>query len=383
MEQILLSLALMLLFAKLLGNLFERFGVASLVGEILAGVVLGPVLGWVVLGDFIGGFMTLGIIFLMFIAGIEVRIDDIKDNTYKASVLAVSGGVLSFLLGALVGMVFFNDWITAIAIGTVIISTSNGALFLMLVKAKKFDTKIGKLIMATTIADDVVGIMAIALFRMYTQAAVSFFSLFSILLVALGFYLFILTTGSKAITKVVSKLHMFSDEYVLFAIPVAIMFLFSFITDNLGLSLAAGAFLAGMALSNSHFADPVIQPKISTISYGLMLPIFYAAVGTLLVFSGLDMVLISAIIAACVVGKFIGCGILSKFLGLSWDDAKLMGIAMIPRGGEDVGILQLIVIASAAGVASAGITTSVYTSIIFAIIATTVMSPIIAKIFVK
>ena len=99
MEQILLSLALMLLFAKLLGNLFERFGVASLVGEILAGIILGPLLGWVVLGDFLGGFMTLGIIFLMFIAGMGVRLDDIRDNVYKATLLGIAGGVFSFVLG--------------------------------------------------------------------------------------------------------------------------------------------------------------------------------------------------------------------------------------------------------------------------------------------
>ena len=377
MEQILLSLALMLLFAKLLGNLFERFGVASLVGEILAGIILGPLLGWVVLGDFLGGFMTLGIIFLMFIAGMGVRLDDIRDNVYKATLLGIAGGVFSFVLGLMVGMIFFNDWLTAIAIGTVVISTSNGALFLLLIKIKKFDTKIGKLIIATSIADDVLGIMALALFRMYVHATVSFFSLFSVLLVALGFYFFILTAGSKAMVKVVNRLHVLSDEYMLFTIPVAIMLLLSFFTNNIGISLAAGAFLAGMAISNSHFADPVIAPKVATISYGFLLPVFYASVGTLLVFSGLNVFFIITIVSVAMAAKFVGCGLVSRLTGLSWSDAKLMGIAMMPRGEDNVGILQLLVIVAA------GITTSVYTSMVFAIIATTIITPIFAKVFVK
>jgi Kef-type K+ transport system membrane component KefB len=371
MEQILLYMGVMLLFAKLLGSLFERFGIASLVGEVIAGIILGPVLGWVVLGDFFSGFMMLGIIFLMFIAGMEVRLDEIKDNMYKASFLAVAGGLMSFLLGFLVGMVFFNDFLVSVAIGTVILSTSNGALFLLLMKSGKFDTKIGKFIVAVTIADDIVGVLALAFFRMYINSTVSFFSLFFVLLVSLGFYLFILTTGSHVISRVLNRLHMFTDENLLFTMPVAIVFLLSFVTDNLNLSMAAGAFLAGMAISNSHFADHVIGPKVGIMAHGLLLPLFYASVGTLVAFSSLNVVLIVCLIVAAMAGKFIGCGLLSAFIGMKWEDMKLIGMSMMPRGDENIGILQLVMIV--------GLTTQVYTSIVFALIATTMLAPVLVK----
>ncbi len=372
MEQILLSIGLMLLSAKLLGAVFERFGIASLVGEVIAGIILGPVLGWVVLGDFLTGFMLLGIIFLMFIAGMEVKLDEIKNNMYKASFLAVAGGLVSFLLGFLVGMMFFSDFLISMALGTVIMSTSNGALFLLLMKTGKFDTKVGKFIVAVTIADDVVGVLALAFFRMYINSTVSFFNLFFVLLVSLGFYLFVLTTGSSIISRVLNRLHMFTDENLLFTMPVAIVLLLSFVTDNLNLSMAAGAFLAGMAISNSHFADHVIVPKINIMAHGLLLPLFYASVGTLVVFSGLNIVLIACLITAAMAGKFIGCGLLSAFIGMKWDDMKLIGMSMMPRGDENIGILQLVMIV--------GLTTYVYTTIVFALIATTILAPILVKI---
>src|SRR3989338_46795 len=108
-EQILLAMGLMLLAAKLLGELVERAGVASLVGEIAAGVILGPILGWIVIGDFLQGFLTFGVIFLLFIAGLEVKFEDIKKYTYKASFLAAAGGAVLFLFCVLVWVVFFDN----------------------------------------------------------------------------------------------------------------------------------------------------------------------------------------------------------------------------------------------------------------------------------
>ncbi len=374
--EILLTMGLLLLFAKILGSITEKFGIASLVGEVIAGIILGPILGWVILGDFLTGFLTFGIIFLLFIAGMEVKLEDIKHYTYKASFLAITGGLISFFLGFLVGMVFFNDFLIGVAIGTAILSTSNGSLFLLLMRSGKFNTNIGKLIVAISIADDVVGILALSVFNMYISTAISLSSIFFILLVSLGFYLFILTIGSSVVGKILDRINIFRDENMLFTLPVAVLFILAFVTDNLGLSIAAGSFLAGMAVANSHFTEPVIIPKVEILSKGFILPLFYASIGTLMIFTNLNPLLIAAIFVATILGKLIGCGFVSKLFGTSREDVKLIGLSMMPRGDENIVILQIILLLGV-------ITTQIYTSIIFAIILTTITAPILVKMFLK
>ena len=372
MEQIFLYIALMLISAKVLGEVAERLGFASLVGEIGAGVVLGPLLGWVIIGDFLTGFLTFGVIFLLFIAGMEVKLEDIRKYTYKASFLAAAGGLVSFILGYLVGIAFFGDPLVAMAIGTATLSTSNGALFLLLMKTGEFNSKTGRLIIAITIADDIVGILALSFFSMYVTQSIALSSMFFIFLVSIGFYLFVLTFASNFIKGLLDRMNVFRDENILFAIPIAVVFILSYVTNNLGLSVATGAFLAGMAMANSQFAGPVITEKVNVMSKGFLLPLFYASIGTMLSFTNINPVFIVAIIAAMLLGKFIGCGLLSWFFNLRWDEMKLVGISMMPRADENIVILQIIV---GIGV----ITNQIYSSLVFAIVATAVIAPLIMR----
>ncbi len=371
--QILLAMGVMLLVAKVFGEIAERAGVASLVGEVAAGVFLGPVLGWVIIGDFLTGFLTFGVIILLFIAGMEVKIDDVKRHTYKAAFLAAAGGLLSFLLGYIVGMTFFGDVLVAMAIGTATISTSNGALFLLLMRTGEFNSKTGRLIVAITIADDIVGILALSFFNMYVSQSIALSNMFFIFLVSIGFYIFVLTFGANAINRFLDRMNIFRDEHILFTVPVSITFILAYVTHNIGLSVATGAFLAGMAMANSKFAGPIISEKVNIMSRGFLLPLFYASIGTLLVFTGLNMPLIVSIVAVAMLGKFVGCGMLSWLFGARWDEMKLIGISMMPRGDENIVILQIIVVLGV-------VTAQIYTSIVFAIVSTTVLTPIVMKI---
>lgn len=371
--QILLAMAVMLISAKVLGEVAERMGVASLVGELIAGIVVGPILGWIVIGDFLTSFLTFGVIFLLFKAGMEVKIEDVKKYTYKASFLAATGGILSFLFGYIVGIVFFNDPLVAFAIGTAIISTSNGALFLLLMRTGEFDSRTGRFIIAITIADDIVGILALSFFNMYVSQKVALSNMFFIFLVSIGFYISVLTVGSNAINKFLNKINIFRDEHILFTIPISIAFILAYVTNNIGLSVATGAFLAGMAMANSKFAAPIISQKIEIMSRGFLLPLFYASIGTLLIFTGINVPLILAIVITAMLGKFIGCGVFSWFFRYNWDDIKLIGISMMPRADENIVFLQIIVVLGV-------VTTQIYTSIVFAVVITTVLAPIIMKL---
>lgn len=376
-ENIFFSLAVMLLFAKIFGPVAERFGVASLVGELGAGILMGPVLGIAIAGAFIGDFITISVIMLLFMAGLEVKFDDIKKNLYSASLLAFSGGFLSFLFGFFVGMAFFGDPIIAFAIGSVMISTSNGTLFLFLMKSGEFDSRLGKMIIATTVADDVVGILFLSVLSSYVKSQVLAVDLaFQMLLVSIGFYFLVFTAGSRIMNRLLNMAGKFLDETALFAVPVAFAFLLSYVTENIGLSIAAGAFLTGMAIANSHYSENVIAPKVSVIANGFLIPVFYVAVGTMLVLEGLNLPLIGALIVAAILGKIIGVGYMARFFGIKGQSAKLFGIIMMPRGNENIALVQIVLLMGV-------ITFQIYTSIVFAMVATIFITPVMLKLFYK
>jgi Kef-type K+ transport system membrane component KefB len=374
---LLLTIGALLFFAKILGEISERIGVPSLVGEIIAGIVLGPILGFIVLDNFLQDLMVVEIIFLLFIAGLEIRAEDVKNNTYMASVLAVGGGMVSLILGFIVGIIFFNNILVALALGVVLMSTSNGTLFMILMKIGEFNTKIGRTIVSVTIADDVVGILALSLFTIYvSQSRFGLADAWYLFLLSLGFYLIVLTAGSKIANKLMNFFGIFRSQEVLLSMPVVIAFVLAYITDNLGLSLAVGAFLAGVAMANSKFTENTIRPHVETISFGLFIPLFYACIGTTLVFAGLDFMLVIALLVAAILGKFIGCGLLSRFFDHDWEEMKLIGLSMIPRGNENIVIVQIIFMLGV-------ITIQAYTSVIFAMIMTLILAPILLKIFYR
>ncbi len=376
LESILLSIGLLLVFAKILGEVTERFGVSSLTGQIFAGILLGPVIGLVSVGSFLDNFITFGIILLLFLAGLEVKFEDIKNNIYLASALAIGAGMLSFILGMLVGLIFFNNYIIGFAIGTVLTSTSNGTLFAILMKTRHFTTPTGKLIIATTIADDILGILALSLFsflsvnlqpNIISDVSALFF-------IAIGLYLVVLTAGEKIVRHVLNLFSKFHDEQILLALPIAVAFFLAYATQNLGLSLAAGAFLAGMTMANSHFASSVIEPKMKTIGHGLFIPLFYASIGTLLIIKDINVLLVMSIFLAAVLGKFIGASVIAKIAGLRFQEIKLIGISLMPRGNENIALAQLVFVLGL-------ISVQVYTSVIFAMIATVIVTPIAMKLF--
>jgi len=376
-ENIFIVIPMLLLAAKICGEIAERLNVASLVGEIIGGIIVGPVLGFVAINSFINDFFTLSVIFLLFMAGLEIKFEDIKHHTYTAAMLAVSGGVLSFIFGFVVGMFFFNDVIVALAIGVVLVTTSNGTLFLFLMKTGEFNSKIGRLIIAITISDDIVGILFISFFSAFVKShTIAFGSILFLFLVSIGFYLVMFTAGAKIANAILNFVSRFRDENILFSISLALAFLLAYVTDNIGLSIAAGAFLAGMAIANSHYSHSVISPKVMIAAMGFFVPIFYAGVGTVLILKDLNIALIIGIMGAAVFGKMIGIGFLSRFFGVRGNNQRLMGIIMMPRGNENIAIVQIVFLLGV-------ITYQIYTSIIFAMVATVILTPILLRLFWK
>ncbi len=376
-ENILLVIGVLLLAAKIFGEIAERLGVASLVGELVGGVIVGPILGLISTQGFVQDFITIPVIFLLFMAGLEIRFSDIKQYIYPASILATFGGIASFILGAAVGMIFFDNVIIAFAIGVVLVSTSNGTLFLFLKKSGEFDSKIGKFIVAISIADDIVGILFLSFFSVFTRLhIIAFGDILQLFFISIGFYFVMFTVGSRIMNYILNFVGKFITEDVIFVVPLGIAFFLAYFTENIGLTIAAGSFLTGMVVANSHYSESVVSPKAKIIGNGFLIPLLYGTVGSLLVLSDLNVFLILAITAVAVVGKVVGVGLMSRFFGVRRDNIKLVAISMIPRGNENIAIVQIVFFLGV-------ITFSVYTSLIFAMIVTILITPIFLKLFYK
>ncbi|MFH0949235.1 MAG: cation:proton antiporter, partial [Candidatus Aenigmatarchaeota archaeon] len=371
--EILLIMGALLLLAKIFGEIAERIGLAPLVGEIAAGVLLGPVLGIVVIhsGSFMSDFMNIGIILLLFIAGLGIKFEDIKDNIYSASMLAVAGGLLTVVLGIVAGIILFNNFLIGLVIGIILLSTSDAIVFGILMKIGEFKTRTGRMVVSMTMADDIAGILALSFLIVFvTNSTIPVNDMFRLFLISIGFYLVILTVGTRISNKIVNMSGNFIGKHALFAVPLAIMFLLAVVSENIGLGIATGAFLAGMMLAKTRFTESVLAPNVKIIGDGFVIPLFYASVGTFLSFSGFNLVLVVVLLLISFAGKYIGSGMLGRFFGYRSDDIKLMGLSMVPRGDYNIAVAQIALIMGV-------ISTEIYTSVIFAIILTIVLAPIL------
>ncbi len=372
LENIVFQLGGLLIFAVILGEITSRMGISSLVGQILAGILAGPVLGWVQPNHVLEFFSFLGLTILVFLIGLETKIDDIKKDVYVGIGLAASGALLTFVAGFFIGELLFGSFNIGLAIGVAMISTSTAVPIKILIDRKEYHTHTGRIFVIMAIADDVIAILALSLLVSYISVGnVSLTYVTSLFLAILGFIFFILTFGDKVINRFINFIQKSRDPEILFTIPLAIAFVIGIWSENIGLAAITGAFIAGMAMSRSYFRESVIQPKMNTFGYGFVIPIFFAYssifidLGTF--FTSWYIILI--ILVAGILAKAIGSGFMSRYFGFDKKAQAIIAIGMIPRGEYGIVISQ---IALASGI----ITNQIYTVMLSFIVITVILTPI-------
>lgn len=373
---ILTSIALLLIGAKLLGELTEKLKLTAIVGEILAGVLLGSVLGLVTVNPVLNELSFFGIVLLVFLLGLSTKFDDVKKEVYAASILAAGGCLLSFFLGLAAGIILFNNLIIGVFVGVAIMSTSISTTCRALVEMGKFNTRYAKTLLSIDMADTIIAVLALSSFMAYiTFKSIAIGEIAKLFLLILGFMLVLLTAASKVLTKMLSAVQRLKDEEILFTIPLALVLLISAISDQLGVTAVAGAFLAGMAMNKSPLAEPIILPKVKSIGYGFFIPLFFAYSAVQMDINALfsSFWLISLLVIIGIVGKYIGTGLLSGYFGFRDYERNIIGIGMVPRGSHVVIVSQ---IALAAGI----ITAPLYTAMIVFMIMTLLLTPVLLRI---
>ena len=273
-------LAMLLVFgsAKLLAELFERMGQPGIVGEILAGILIGPsVLNWVHPGGFLDAMAELGVMFLLFRVGLEVKASELFRVGLTASLVALLGVIAPFVLGWAILRLWGEPQMESIFMGTAMVATSVGITAQVLSSRGLIGALASKIILAAAVIDDVLGLLVLALVSNLAAGEVNVAGLAFTAVVACGFTIIVARWGTRAMNQVVPRMdaRMRLQESQ-FALSMCLLFGLSLAAVYAGVAAIIGAFLAGMALAGS------VGQRVHDLAHGvteLLVPFFLAGIG--------------------------------------------------------------------------------------------------------
>jgi len=347
--EIILSVAFALIFARLFGYLLDRLKQPPVIGEIFAGLLLGGFGIGYLAGKSFSVFSVvieipqlsftseaftflaeLGILFLMFLSGLEINFSDLKKVKNPSIFVAVGGVIAPLLLGILVSLFFGYSWHIGLVIGLILAATSVGVPVRVLMDLQKLNTEIGLTILGAAVIDDVIAIILfVSVLGVATPMDISVLGL-----KVLIFFVLFLFVGLKIIDKVFNLGEKIQMPKALLSLSLAIFLLYSFFAYQSGIAGITGAFVAGIVIGHAMKSTKVID-DIKTISYGLFIPLFFVWVGANVdptIFSTIHVIAFAiVIILVSIIGKIIGCGIGGKLAGMTNKKALQAGIGMIPR----------------------------------------------------
>jgi len=355
--------------AKLLAELFERLKQPGIVGEILAGILLGPsLLGWVRPNEMLSALAELGVLFLLFRVGLEVKSSELLQVGKTATIVAFLGVVAPFLLGWGIMWLWGAPHIESVFVGAAMVATSVGITAQVLASKGLLSHDASKVILAAAVIDDVLGLIVLAVVSSLARGGINVPELVFTGMGAIGFTIVVAKWGTRAMGTVVPRLEeRLKAGEVQFNLAVIILFGLALLAMYAGVAAIIGAFLAGMALSDS------LQPRVHDLAHGvseLLVPFFLVGIGLHLdvsVFFHVDtLVLSSLIVLAAVLSKLVGCGLGAAEMGRA--DALRVGAGMVPRGEVGMVVAQI-------GLNLDVIPASVYGVVVFMAVATTMIAP--------
>jgi len=367
--------ALLLVFAsaKLLSEVFERLGQPGIVGEILAGVLIGPhVFGWMAPNDVLAILSDLGVMFLLFRVGLDVKASELMRVGGTALMVALAGVILPLFLGSGVALLFHQPRLESFFIGAAMVATSVGITAQVLASRGLLHTRAAQIILAAAVVDDVLGLIVLAVVSGLAHGSVDYLELAVTGALALGFTFLIARFGTSTVGRVLPRLRArLSLAEAEFALAMTLLFMLSLLAVYVGVAAIVGAFLAGLALSES--TDERVMHMTSGVAE-LLVPFFLAGIGLRLDLSALrspaTLLLSVLIILAALVSKFVACG------GAAWrmgrTDAIRVGIGMMPRGEVGMVVAQ---IGLSLGIMNQG----AYGVIVLMSVATTLIAPPLLK----
>jgi len=380
--QLAIALAILIFAAKVGGYISYRLGQPSVLGELLVGIILGPSVIDILhlpyftnehLGETIHEMAEIGVMLLMFIAGLELHISDLAKSGKVAAISGVLGVFVPLLMGAGVGLMFSLELQPSFFIGLILAATSVSISAQTLMELKALRSRVGITLLGAAVFDDILVVLGLSVFVALTLSGASS-SLLDVAWIVLRMLLFLgLTTafGLYVLPSLSRKVDDLPISQGLIAFTVVTILLFGWAAEVLG-SMAAitGAFLAGLSLARSPVKER-IENGISPLAYGLFVPVFFINVGLSADARALTLEsvwLLIGLTVVAVLGKVFGAGFGARVAGFPRLEALQLGVGMMSRG--EVGLIVATV-----GIAEGLIDQSVFSAVVGVVIITTLLTP--------
>ncbi len=364
-----LTLALIIIGTTLGGHLFARLGMPVVIGQMLVGVLLGPsLLNWVPMTHTLSEMSSIGVVILMFAAGMETDLQQLRKHLLPSAVVATLGVVLPLGVMYLFGRSIGTSNMESLFIGIVFAATSVSISVAVLREAGVLASRAGNIILGAAVLDDIIAVLLLGLFTQQTSGG----NMGLKLLLQLGFFVLVYF-GGRYLVPIAMRLS--KRLLIPLATPLtALAFCLGLagLAEIVGLSDALGAFFAGIVVAQTKVRTEV-DAAVNVVGNAVFIPIFFASIGLQLnLGAGMNWGLTAVLTLLAVLTKLLGAGAGTRLTGGSWRDAYIVGAGMVSRGEMALIIAQL---GRSAGLLSG----RYYAMIITAIVAATLIAPLLLR----
>ncbi|PFP26838.1 sodium:proton antiporter [Bacillus sp. AFS073361] len=371
--ELILELAIILFASKIAGDISVKLGQPSVLGKLLIGVIIGPaVLGLISETKTIADLSQIGVILLMFIAGLETDIHEFR-RTWKASTfVGISGIIVPLLAGYLSGIMLNMTTIEALFLGLLLSATSVSISVQALKELNKIQSKEGTTILGAAVIDDVLVIIALAFLMSMAGDEVN---LNMMIMKKVLFFTVAILVAWKIVPWLLKKFAPLKVTESLVTGALIICFLFSFAAELTGVAGIIGAYIAGVAIGQTDNKHKIFK-KVETISYSIFVPVFFTSIGLSVSFDGISqhLGLMLGLSILAILTKLIGAAAGAKMARFSWKNSLGIGAAMVSRG-------EVALIIATIGLETKLITEELFAVLVVVVLVTTIVTPPMMKFF--
>ena len=377
--QLAFLIAIILLAAKAAGYLSVRLGQPSVLGELLVGILLGPSLLDILHLPFITGHLgetikelgELGVLLLMFIAGLELHLDELTRNTKVSALAGIMGVLTPVVLGAGTGLLFGFEMESALFLGLTLGATSVSISAQTLMELRVLRTRVGLGLLGAAVFDDVMIILLLSIFLAVVSGGTSAAGILFILVKMILFLALSTAFGLYILPRLVRITRRLPISQGVLSLAMVILLFYGVAAEVLGgMAAITGSFLAGLMFARCDEKERLEQ-GVSALAYGLFVPIFFVSIGLAVNVRDLQgeaLLLTAVIIVVAIASKFFGSGLGARWAGFTWRESWQMGAGMVSRG--EVGLIVANV-----GIGAGLVSGSEFSAIVGMVLATTIVTP--------
>jgi len=377
--EFILQIVIVLFFVKLAGHISVILGQPSVLGKIIVGILLGPaVLGWVHHSEVLEVFSEIGVLLLMFLAGLEANLKELNNNMKAALLVAVGGVVAPILMTYWIAQMFGFTVAEAIFMGLLLAATSVSISVQTLRELGWLDTKEGSALLGAAVLDDIIVVILIAVasgvFGISASEGGADTNVWWLLGKMAIFFVVLFIAAKWVVPHFIKLFARFKVTQVVLSAGLIIAFACAYFAESLGVAGIIGTFFAGVAIGQTKFKEE-IEHKVDPIANGLFIPFFFVSIGLSVTFDGIGsqvgFLVVFTIIA--LLSKLLGCGLGAKLSGFNFRSSLGIGAGMVSRG-------EVALILATMGLENDLLHPEYYTSAIIVVILTTVVTPPMLKL---